>query len=115
VGLRASLPHSKEFETGFCTETDKFSVHPYIMFSLKMRFDVIFSSIEIPKIFSRVGVTSKAGFWNWMIGVIASLTFTELGTTGNYSAVAALHTLQFNLTYALGFLVFTSRILATDL
>jgi hypothetical protein len=32
-----------------------------------------------------------------------------------YSAVAILHTLQFTVTQALGFSVFTSRILATDL
>jgi hypothetical protein len=32
-----------------------------------------------------------------------------------YSAIAALHTLQFTVTHALGFSVFTSRILATDL
>jgi hypothetical protein len=32
-----------------------------------------------------------------------------------YSAIADLHTLQFTVTHALGFSVFTSRILATDL
>jgi hypothetical protein len=32
-----------------------------------------------------------------------------------YSAIAILHTLQFTFTHALGFSVFTSRILATDL
>jgi hypothetical protein len=31
-----------------------------------------------------------------------------------YSAIADLHTLQFTVTHALGFLVFSSRILATD-
>jgi hypothetical protein len=39
-------------------------------------------------------------------------------TTRNYkqySAIADLHTLKFTVTYALGFSVFTSRILATDL
>jgi hypothetical protein len=41
--------------------------------------------------------------------------FTKLGTIGNYSAVADLHTLQFTVTHALRFSVFTSRILATDL
>jgi hypothetical protein len=40
-----------------------------------------------------------------MIGFIDTL-FTQLGTTGNYSAIADLHTLVFS--------VFTSRILATD-
>jgi hypothetical protein len=50
----------------------------------------------------------------WMIGFIDTL-FTQLGTTGNYSAIADLHTLQFTVTHALGFSVFISRILATDL
>jgi hypothetical protein len=42
-------------------------------------------------------------------------TFTQLGTTGKYSATAELHNLQFTVTHSLGFLVFTSCILATDL
>jgi hypothetical protein len=46
-----------------------------------------------------------------MIGFIDTL-FTQLGTTYNYSAIADL---QFIITHALGFFVFTSRILATDL
>jgi hypothetical protein len=50
-----------------------------------------------------------------MIGFIAPYIFAQLGTTGNYSAIAILHTLQFTVTHALGFSVFTSRILATDL
>jgi hypothetical protein len=50
-----------------------------------------------------------------MIGFIARYTFIQLRTTGSYSAVAVLHTLQFPVTYALGFSIFTSRILATDL
>jgi hypothetical protein len=41
--------------------------------------------------------------------------YTPLGTAGNYNAIADLHTLQFTVTHALGFSVFTSRILATDL
>jgi hypothetical protein len=42
--------------------------------------------------------------------------YTVLGNTGNYSAIAVLHTLKFTVThYTLGFSVFTSRILATDL
>jgi hypothetical protein len=48
-----------------------------------------------------------------MIGFIDTL-FTQLGTTGNYGAIADLHTLQFTVTYALGFSVFTSLILAMD-
>jgi hypothetical protein len=38
----------------------------------------------------------------------------QLGTTGNHSATAISHTSQFTVTHALGFSVFTSRILATD-
>jgi hypothetical protein len=49
-----------------------------------------------------------------MIGFIALYTFTQLGTTRNYGAVADLHTLRFTVTHALGYSVFTSRILATD-
>jgi hypothetical protein len=52
--------------------------------------------------------------WGWIIGFIDTL-YTPLGTTGNYSAIADLHTLQFTFTNALEFSVFTSRILATDL
>jgi hypothetical protein len=49
-----------------------------------------------------------------MIGFIDTL-FSQFGTTGNYSAIADLQTLQFTGTHALGFSVFTSRILETDL
>jgi hypothetical protein len=51
---------------------------------------------------------------DWMIGFIDTL-YTPVGTTINYSAIADLHTLQFTVTHALGYSVFTSRILATDL
>jgi 3-deoxy-D-arabino-heptulosonate 7-phosphate (DAHP) synthase class II len=51
---------------------------------------------------------------DWMIGFIDTLD-TVLGTTGNYSAIADLHTLQFTVTHALGFSVFTSHIQATVL
>jgi hypothetical protein len=51
---------------------------------------------------------------DWMIGFIDTL-YTVLGTTGNYSAIADIHILQFTVTHALGFSVFTSRIMATDL
>jgi hypothetical protein len=63
---------------------------------------------------SRVGVTID---WvlDWMIGFIVPYTFTQVGTTGNYSAIAHLHTFQFTVTHALGFSVFSSRNLATDL
>jgi hypothetical protein len=49
-----------------------------------------------------------------MIGFIHTF-YTQLGTTGNYSAIIHLRNLQFTVTHALGFSVFTSRILATDL
>jgi hypothetical protein len=40
-----------------------------------------------------------------MIGFIDTL-FTQLWTTGNYSAIADLHNLQFTVTHALGFSIF---------
>jgi hypothetical protein len=67
-------------------------------------------------ILSRVGgcfMTYRLVF-DWMIGFIVIL-FAQLGITGNYSATADLRPLQFTVTHALGFSVFTSRILATDL
>jgi hypothetical protein len=53
-------------------------------------------------------------FLDWMIRFIDTL-YTVLRTTDNYSAIADLHTLQSTVIHALGFSVFTSRILATDL
>jgi hypothetical protein len=50
-------------------------------------------------VLSRVGVTYKTGLW----------------AAGNYSAITILHTLQFTVAHVLGFPVFTSRILATEL
>jgi hypothetical protein len=47
-----------------------------------------------------------------MIGFSDTL-HTQLGTRGNYSAIADLHTLQFAFTHAQVFSVFISRILAT--
>jgi hypothetical protein len=66
---------------------------------------------------SRVGVFASLirQVLDWMIGFISPYTFAQLGTTGNYSAIADLHALQFTVTHALGFSVFTSRILTTDL
>jgi hypothetical protein len=52
---------------------------------------------------------------DFTIGFIAPYTFTQLWTTGNYSAIAILDSLQFTVTHALGFSVFTSHILATNL
>jgi hypothetical protein len=51
---------------------------------------------------------------DWMNGFIDTV-YTTFGTTGNYSANTDLHTLQFNVAYALRLSVFTSRVLATDL
>jgi hypothetical protein len=48
-----------------------------------------------------------------MIGFIDTL-YSALGITRSYRAIADLHTLQFTVTHALGFSVFTSLILATD-
>jgi hypothetical protein len=49
-----------------------------------------------------------------MIGFIAPDIFTQFGITGNYSAVAILHTFRFTVAHALGFSDFTSHILAAD-
>jgi hypothetical protein len=49
-----------------------------------------------------------------MIGFVDT-SCTQLGTTGNYSAIADLqHTLEFSVTHTLGSTIFTSRILETD-
>jgi hypothetical protein len=54
-------------------------------------------------------------FWGVNVGgVWIDTLHTPLGTTSNYSFIANLHTLQFTVTHTLGFLVFTSLILATD-
>jgi hypothetical protein len=53
------------------------------------------------------------GVLDWMIGFIDTL-YTQLGTTGSYSAIACLHTFSSPLHTHYGS-VFTSRILATDL
>jgi hypothetical protein len=52
-------------------------------------------------------VTIRRGM-DWMIG------FIDTFYTGNYSAAADLHTLQFTVTHTLGFSVFNSHILLTD-
>jgi hypothetical protein len=52
---------------------------------------------------------------DWMIGFIAPSTLIHFGTTGKYSAIADLHTLQFTVAHTPGFSVFTSSILETDL
>jgi hypothetical protein len=49
-----------------------------------------------------------------MIGFIDAL-YTPLAITGNYSAIADSHTLQFTVAHALGFSAITIRVLAADL
>jgi hypothetical protein len=51
--------------------------------------------------------------WDWMIGFIGPYTFTTRDWR-QYGAIADLHTLQFTLTHALEFSVFSNRILAMD-
>jgi hypothetical protein len=51
---------------------------------------------------------------DWIIGFI-DILYTVVGTTGNYIAIADLHNLHVTVTNAIGFSLFTSRILATDL
>jgi hypothetical protein len=46
------------------------------------------------KILSRLGVTIRRAM-DWMIGIFDTL-YTPPGTSGNYSAITDLHTLQFN-------------------
>jgi hypothetical protein len=53
-----------------------------------------------------------SGLEDW---IYCHLIRTQLGATGNYSAIAGINTLQFAFTQALGFSVFTSRILAAGL
>jgi hypothetical protein len=68
-------------------------------------------------IMSRVGgfcLTCKTGFGlNYWI--YCPYKFTQIGTTGNYSPVAILHTFQFNVAHALGFSLSTSPLLVKDL
>jgi hypothetical protein len=54
------------------------------------------------------------GFWIVWLDLL-HLINSQLGTTGYYSAIADLHTLEFTVAHALEFSVFISRILATDL
>jgi hypothetical protein len=52
-----------------------------------------------------------------MIGFINTLVTTSLNHIyyRQYSAIADLHTFQFTVAHALGFIVFTNRLLVTDL
>jgi hypothetical protein len=55
------------------------------------------------KLLSLVRVIIRRGII-WRIGFIDTL-YTPFGTTGNYSAIVDLHTLQFTVTHTLGFSV----------
>jgi hypothetical protein len=59
------------------------------------------STVAYIMILSRVG-----GYAPWLQVLLITL---------NYNAIADLHNVQFTVTHAVGFSVFTSRILATDL
>jgi hypothetical protein len=72
----------------------------------------IHSSSSTRYIWSRAGVTYTMDL-DWVIGFITPYTLTSYYR--QYSAIAILHTLQFTVAHALGFSVFPSRILATDL
>jgi hypothetical protein len=66
-------------------------------------------------IVTRMGlcVTYKTGFGldDWIYCALYIYTVRDYR---QYSAIVTLHTFQFTVTHALGFSVFTSRILATD-
>jgi hypothetical protein len=88
--------------------------HNFVSFQLTvLAFSLMFQGFQIYiSIFQHI-VTCR-GDYRQVLDWIYCTLFTQLGTTGNYSAIAYLHTLQFTFTHALGFSVFTSRILATD-
>jgi hypothetical protein len=65
-------------------------------------------------ILSRVGVTCRRVL-EWMIGFIAPYTFIQLGPTSNTDLSLIYKILQFTVAHALGFSLFISRILTTDL
>jgi hypothetical protein len=50
-----------------------------------------------------------------MIGFIITLYVQSTRTYKQYNAIADLHNLQFTVTHAIGFPVFTGRILVTEL
>jgi hypothetical protein len=68
-------------------------------------------------ILSRVGILLRDLYDGFSLHdwIYWQLIYSQLATTGNYSATAELHSLQFTVIHAIGFTVFTSRILATDL
>jgi hypothetical protein len=66
----------------------------------------------VPIVLLHVGVTID-GVFDCMIGFIDTF-YTVLATTGNIALLVIYTLLQFTVTHALGFSVFTSRILVTD-
>jgi hypothetical protein len=68
---------------------------------------------QVP-LFSCVGVTYKTDFRldDW---IYCTLYIHTTRDYRQYSAIADLHTLEFTITHAVGFCIFTSHILATDL
>jgi hypothetical protein len=66
------------------------------------------------QVLSRVRATYKMGF-GLDDQIYCTLYIHTTRDYRQYSAIAILHTLQFIVAHALGFSVFTSRILATDL
>jgi hypothetical protein len=68
---------------------------------------------------SNVNIVTCWGLRAWYIRRVLDwihyTLYIHLGTSGKYSSIAELHNLPFTITHALGFSVFTSRILATNL
>jgi hypothetical protein len=91
-----------------CTQRSSFSTAVWKFRTWRPRNQTSFIFI-----LSRIKVVTVRRGMDRMIG-FADTLYTVLGTTGNNSAIADLHTLQFTVTHALGFSVFTSRILVTD-
>jgi hypothetical protein len=111
-----------------------FGLHPTFP-TAPFLFSGVMSYVTYTFIFSRVGMSYKTGFglddWIYCISYFHVLGWLKTGfglddwiyctsymhTTRNYrwhSPATVLHTFQFTVTHALGFLFFTSRILATD-
>jgi hypothetical protein len=102
--LEGSLPCSQEPSTGPCSQPDESnSYHP-------TQFNFHFNTVTC-RGFVRDLYDGFCIGWLDLLRLIHSHT----GTTGNYSAIADLHTLQFTVPHTLGFSGFISRILATDL
>jgi hypothetical protein len=104
----------KSFKLGyerFLSYSFQFIIHPAIRHSI---LSATVNGIAVNKILSRVGVTYKTGFRldDWIYFVLYIHTVRDYR---QYSAITILHTLQFTVAHILGFSVFTSRILATDL